>query len=163
MLALGYDPIVRDIPDFPNYQISENGEVYHKIKGREFKHTLNHRGYYSVWLDKKTVFIHRVLAQIFISNPENKDCVDHIDRDTHNNNLNNLRWFSNSENKINRSLPSGGVFKVNVNKYVYWRAQIVDNKKQYVKQFPYTNEGYELALLWRKEKEIEFGHNLIRT
>lgn len=31
------DFIIRDIPDFPNYQISENGEVYNKTTGKELK------------------------------------------------------------------------------------------------------------------------------
>lgn len=32
-----HDPIIRDIPDFPNYQISEDGVVYNRVSGRELK------------------------------------------------------------------------------------------------------------------------------
>jgi hypothetical protein len=163
MTALGYDPIIRDIPDYPNYQISENGEVYNKITGRELKHKLGNRGYYYVGLNSKNVRIHRILAQIFIPNLKNKDCVDHIDRDKLNNNLNNLRWVSHRENMINKDLPSGGVRIMNSRKYTYWVGRIMNEGKDYRKCFPYTDEGYELALLWRKAKEIEFKHDKIRT
>lgn len=42
--------------------------------------------------------IHRAVAELFIPNPENKPCVDHIDTNTHNNNVKNLRWVTQKEN-----------------------------------------------------------------
>jgi hypothetical protein len=163
MTALGYDPIIRDVPNHINYQISENGEVYNKITGRELKHKLGNRGYYFVGLNSKTVLIHRILAQLFIPNPENKCDVDHINRDKLNNDLSNLRWASRSENTINTVLIHSGVNESKTGKYTYWVGRIMDNKKQHVKSFPYTDEGHKLALLWRKAKEIEFKHDKIRT
>lgn len=45
--------------------------------------------------------IHRLVAEAFIPNPDNKPEVDHIDTDKDNNNVNNLRWVTHSENHLN--------------------------------------------------------------
>ena len=53
-------------------------------------------------LDKKalTMPIHRLVAQAYIPNPENKPCVNHIDCNPSNNNVSNLEWVTYSENQI---------------------------------------------------------------
>lgn len=59
--------------------------------------------YRSVRINGKWKFIHRLMAETFIVNPENKPTVDHIDRDTINNVLANLRWATHSEQRENSS------------------------------------------------------------
>ena len=46
-------------------------------------------------------YLHRIVAQLFIPNPENKPQVDHIDTDRNNNRVDNLRWVTQSENNLN--------------------------------------------------------------
>lgn len=46
----------------------------------------------------KKVPIHRLVAEAFIPNPENKATVDHIDGNRKNNSIDNLRWATYSEN-----------------------------------------------------------------
>jgi hypothetical protein len=46
--------------------------------------------------------VHRLVAQTFIENPEQKLTVDHIDRNPKNNNLENLRWATHKEQMNNR-------------------------------------------------------------
>lgn len=47
--------------------------------------------------------VHRAVAILYVPNPDNKPCVDHIDGDKHNNNADNLRWVTWSENMRNET------------------------------------------------------------
>ena len=58
-------------------------------------------GYYRVMLKGKNKCIHKLVAESFIPNPENKPQVDHIDGDISNNCVANLRWVTQRENNGN--------------------------------------------------------------
>ena len=103
------------IKDFPDYYICDNGDVYsrkyHPSQNRNCRFKkLNPfikygYAYVSLWkdLEDKQVRVHRLVAEAFIPNPENKKTVDHIDRDVHNNDVSNLRWATDTEQKHNTS------------------------------------------------------------
>ena len=56
-----------------------------------------HQRYYYIC----STHIHRAVAELFIPNPENKPCIDHINTNKHDNKTENLRWVTYSENMLN--------------------------------------------------------------
>ena len=98
-----------EIEGYPNYLIYDDGRVYSKRSNKFMKPCKNKYGYLVVNLSKnnkgKKIFIHRLIALYYIPNPDNKETVDHIDRNKLNNSISNLRWATMSEQMINRILP----------------------------------------------------------
>lgn len=71
-------------------RVRKNGEDYElKHKGTE---------YFMIG----GVRLHRIIAELFIPNPENLPCIDHIDRNKYNNHVSNLRWCTYQENNQNK-------------------------------------------------------------
>jgi len=95
-----------EIEGYPNYLIYDDGRVYSKRKGIFLCGKLSDSGYYSYRLcdrgREKTYKAHRLVAQHYIPNPENKPQVDHIDRNRTNNHVSNLRWVTQQENMENK-------------------------------------------------------------
>lgn len=95
------------IDGFEDYEISNYGRIksYRKKNKTIFlKQATNSNGYQFVDLYRNTghkLFrIHRLVAEYFIPNPENKSEVNHIDGNKRNNCVENLEWCTRSENTI---------------------------------------------------------------
>ena len=71
-------------------------------------------GYLSVFIPyRKDCSIHRLVAEAFIPNPENKLCVDHINGNRADSRIENLRWVSHKENCNNPNTRYKNVYSSN--------------------------------------------------
>ncbi len=97
----------KSVDGFANYEISNCGRVRNATTERMLKTTTNAGDYQVINLTKngkpKLHYVHRLVAEAFVDNPEGKRCVDHIDSKRRNNNWENLRYATHTENNRNRS------------------------------------------------------------
>lgn len=119
----------KDIKGFEGlYQVSDTGKVKrissevtsitgqkYIVPGRMLKTTLTGRGYPTVTLSKqgkvKRYYVHRLVAEAFIPNPENKPTVNHINGNKLQSNVENLEWSTYSDNNqhaYNTGLKASG-------------------------------------------------------
>jgi len=93
------------IPEFPEYSVSSQGRLKNTKKDNIRIPDINSKGYDRLRLVRNgkiiRKFVHRLVAEVFIPNPDNKPMVDHIDGNSKNNCLSNLRWATRSENMLN--------------------------------------------------------------
>ncbi len=110
---------------------------------------------YPLYMKKK---VHRLLAEAFIPNPDNKPNVDHINRDKFDYRLENLRWVTYQENTWNRTKKKNATSKYfgvsKADNQNFWVSQITFNKKGYC--LGYFDNEIEAAEAYNKKAE-EFG------
>lgn len=89
-----------------DYYFSSYGEIRKRLKNGRWRYLDNsstdRHGYTKTTIvvngERKTLAVHRVIAELFIPNPENKPEVNHINGSKTDNRVSNLEWVTRSEN-----------------------------------------------------------------
>lgn len=95
----------------PNYAVSSKGRV-RDSKGNLLPTRQNRNGFYEVSIRDnmgtgKRVYVHRLVAQLFIPNPHNYHIVTHIDGNYSNNDVSNIRWIDRSSTPYRQDKDRG--------------------------------------------------------
>ena len=93
-----------NVKGFPGYHVTRDGELYKN--GKKQKLFYHHRYLRRIIRNGsiiKNIKIHRLVAEAYIPNPENKPYVNHKDGDKTNYQLDNLEWVTAQENSIHAS------------------------------------------------------------
>jgi hypothetical protein len=141
----------RPIADFPDYEVSNLGRVKSNRYRSKDKIIISRpsQDYQRVALqkDKKQYnkSIHRLVAEAFLDNSDNKPHVDHINRIRSDNRVCNLRWVTIQENALNRSSRTENrciYYREKQGQQPYYEVQIVrNNQKLYNKTFHTLKEA----------------------
>lgn len=108
-----------DIPDFTGYKADKDGNIYSMIpkgcrnrfdktkwldKPKKLKYRQTENGYCRVYMrrdstgKREDVYIHRIIASMFIPNPNNYSDVNHKNSDPSDNRVENLEWLTHKDN-----------------------------------------------------------------
>ncbi len=123
---MGFDKFTMD-----DYEITREGRVINKRWKREVKPRPNSKGYLRVNIAGKFRFVHRLVAELYVPNPYNKEQVNHIDGNKLNNDASNLEWTTNMENRKHALEHELNVFGEKCS----W-AQLNDEKVRFIRNHP---------------------------
>lgn len=86
-----------------NYDVSNMGRVRNNVTGHILKQSMLESGYYGCVVscgsrsDKRMIYIHTAVAELFVGNPNNLPEVNHKDGNKSNNVWDNLEWCTHGD------------------------------------------------------------------
>ncbi len=155
--------IWKSIDGYANYEVSSFGRVRQADSERILKPFIRTDGYHEIGLTKnkkrKKCYVHRLVANEFIDNINNKQNVDHINHDKGNNCVENLRWATNKQNQrnVSKQKNTSSIYKgVSWEKKLKkWRAMIqIERTSKHLGLF---NDEVEAALAYNEAAKHHFG------
>ena len=145
-----------------DYIITKKGEVINKHNNHKLKPQLNGKGYLRVVIGKKRYFVHRLVAEKYIPNPDNKLQVNHKNGNKLDNCIENLEWVTNQENR-NHAIEKGlhlcgskcSYAKLNENDVVYILTHKNLNNLQLSKMFNVSKNTIQDIKVGRTWKQLK--------
>jgi len=149
------------ITEFPKYEVHSDGQIYSTLTSKFLKQVQSKDGTAKVNLyaegKRKSVYVHRLVAKAFISNPNNKPQVDHVDGNKQNNSVSNLRWCTNEENQDFREAQGNvGVEPQLRKRRVKWGAVVYPSMYRLAKKIAELR-GSKVETVRKELKTIKYG------
>jgi hypothetical protein len=112
------------------------------------KHIITQDGYSVVYFydghnKRKKHFVHRLIAQLFIGNPDNKKEVNHKDMNPSNNDISNLEWVTRNENVTHRKLMGGYEKQITQKQRDWCRVLGMEGRKMTSEQVEFIRSNYK--------------------
>lgn len=135
-------------------EVAPNNRVPYWRKGKIFKQSKSNLGYMTVGFTVNNIkvnkYVHRLVAETFITNWCNHPQVNHVDCDKTNNRMYNLEWCTNSQNQIHAT--KNGLNKLHLHRVAYseekngrsllTKEQVSEIKQKYI---PYKYSAKKLS------------------
>ena len=145
----------KDDNKFSNYKINKKGVIINK-NNIILNQTIN-SGYHTILLlndngKKKHLFVHKIIGQTFLNNPNNYNIINHIDENKLNNDIKNLEWCNNRQNTTHSQGKKVNQIDINTNKIIKTFDSINDAFKELNK-----NYGANIRLVCEGKRKSAFG------
>lgn len=154
--------IFKEIEGYPNYMISNYGNVYSKNLGRNLKPWVGSNGrylYVGLCKDGKTTtkMIHRLVAEYFVPNKYNKEEVNHKNYNDKHNYYQNLEWCTRKENMDHCFKKDSPIRNFN-GCTLYYKDFVMGNFKSITSATRYANDMFNASysMLHKHHKHKNF-------